>query len=461
MQKQESQNEDEIEQLRVALEDALAENQSLAKGQQDLEDRLMELRRQVRQFESVQAQSAARAGALKHSTEASERDAALEELNVAMEELQVFTEELEATNRELEARVEERTEELTAANARLRGEIAAREASEQRMRVLLEGIPQLVWQAEGTGEWLWSSPQWTQQTGLAQEESRGWGWLRAVHPDDREAARSAWARAAQGQPFEVEARLFCSADGSFRWFQSRATPVRNAVGHILEWLGTSTDIHDLRELQGRQSVMVSELQHRTRNLLGVVSGLASQTDREVTDLAEFRSRFQRRLEALSRVQGLLSRADQQPVTLEMLLRTQLEAVGGQQSDSRLHLRGPEVPLRKSFVQTLSLAFHELATNACKHGALSEDEAGGHLEIDWSLEPAADGQCLHLTWEEHFTKAKPNGDGGRVGGYGRELIERALPHAMGAQTSFVLRDGGLRCTIRLPLDAAQQQGGKNP
>ena len=72
----------------------------------------------------------------------------------------------------------------------------------------------------------------------------------------------------------------------------------------------------------------------------------------------------------------MSRAELEPVTLDRLLRTQLEAIGGEELEGRWRLQGPEVSLRKSFVQTMSLAFHELATNARKHGALSEDEEGG-------------------------------------------------------------------------------------
>ncbi len=208
---------------------------------------------------------------------------------------------------------------------RIRAESALRE-SDERLQVLMKGMPQLVWRAVGAGDWTWSSPQWSDYTGLKPNESLHQGWLRAFHPDDREGFRHAWAEAARTGRFDVEARVCSVAEKEYRWFQTRALPLRDESGAVTEWLGTSTDVHEMRELQGRQQVLVGELQHRTRNLMGVVRAMSDKTARASTDLVDFRARFRDQLDALSRVQGLLSRLDDHDrVTFDELIGAEIAA----------------------------------------------------------------------------------------------------------------------------------------
>ncbi|SCX21711.1 Chemotaxis protein methyltransferase [Agrobacterium sp. DSM 25558] len=131
--------------------------------------------------------------------------------------------------------------------------------AEIRQRALLEGIPQLVWRAGDGGNLTWSGPQWTVYTGQAESESHGMGWLEPVHPDDRDTALMNWSKAAETGGFEVEYRIRQASTDEYRWFHTRATPVRDENGDIIEWLGTSTDVEDLRSLQARQEALVAEL----------------------------------------------------------------------------------------------------------------------------------------------------------------------------------------------------------
>ena len=175
--------------------------------------------------------------------------AAGEKLRVALEELQATAGALEAANaalarlnEDLKAAVAARTAELEAANATLR-------ASEEGLRTLLEGIPQLVWRSAAAGRWTWASPQWTAFTGLSDAASRDLGWLAAVHPEDRAAVERAWERAGGSGRLEVDYRIRGAADGAWRWFQTRGTPLGPEGGEAAEWLGTSTDIED--QMQAR------------------------------------------------------------------------------------------------------------------------------------------------------------------------------------------------------------------
>jgi len=106
-----------------------------------------------------------------------------------------------------------------------------------------------------------------------------------------------------------------------------------------------------------------------------------------------------------------------------------------------------VPLRKSAVEMLSLAIHELATNAIKYGALSN--ITGRLSVSWWTEGVRPKQHLLVEWVEHAIPPPP-GIGVRRRGYGRTLIEEALPYSLGAETRFVLGDDTLFCRISLPL-----------
>lgn len=443
---------DEIEQLRTALEASSDEMAQLT------EDRDRLTRRLTAQARELQAANAAYAKA----TDVRERrpsadlatqirsDQEQEELRVAFEEMQVLTEELEITNnslqetnKALDRRVEERTVELENKNRAL-----AR--SESRFRALVEGMPQLVWRAVDHGHWTWASPQWIAYTGLSAEESQGRGWLRAFHPDDRQGAEAAWARAEPGAPLTLEARIFHKAEGRYRHFRTRAMPALDADGQVVEWLGTSTDVDDLLALQERQQVLVAELQHRTRNLLGVVRSMADRTGKASHDFPDFRARFHDRLQALARVQGLLSRlGESDRVNFDELIGAELAAMDG--AAERVTLHGPPgIRLRSSMVQTLAMALHELATNAVKYGALGQPE--GHLTITWELGPAdSHGRPrLDIDWRESGVTMPAIGAGPQGTGQGRELIERALPYQLGADTSFDLGPDGVHCTISLPV-----------
>lgn len=324
--------------------------------------------------------------------------------------------------------------------------------SEVRFRTLVEGMPQLVWRAVDGGKWTWSSPQWSEYTGLTEEESRASGWLRAFHPDDRAAVEEAWKRAAGQGWFEAEGRILHASENSHRHFHTRALPVRASDGHIVEWLGTSTDVNDILELQGRQGVLVAELQHRTRNLLAVVRSMSDKTIKVSANLPDFQERFRDRLEALSRVQGLLSRLSEgERVTFDQLIRAELAALDGDAGNVRLD--GPDgVRLRSSTVQTLAMAMHELATNAVKYGALGQP--GARLEVTWRSEAKAADRApwLHIDWRETGVAMKTAPDRPTGSGQGRELIERALPYQLRARTSFVLGEDGVHCTIAMPVSA---------
>ncbi|TNC47698.1 PAS domain S-box protein [Rubellimicrobium rubrum] len=335
-------------------------------------------------------------------------------------------------------------------------DVTERREADERLRTLMQNIPQLIWRARDTGDWIWASPQWLDFTGQSQEQSRGQGWLDVVHPDDRARARVAWFEAREHGGLDVEFRVRRAKDGAWLWHQTRAHPMLDSGNGHVEWLGTTNEVHVLKELQERQAVMVNELQHRTRNLIGVVSSIATQIMAHTGPTDAFREEFHQRLAALSRVQDLLSRAEQEPVTLRALLQLELDAMGATKGDG-IRLDGPTVRIRPTIVQILALVLHELTTNARKYGALSD--GGGRLGVEWQVRQDKGGRWLLIEWREE--DLLPSAQGASTirqgGGYGRRLIERALPFTLDAQTTYVVEPTEIRCTIDLPLDRPGQDG----
>ena len=200
-------------------------------------------------------------------------------------------------------------------------------------------------------------------------------------------------------------------------------------------IGLKQGITEARQQAETQRVLVGELQHRTRNLMAVVQSIAHQTLHTAGSLKDFETQFDRRLAALSRVQSLLSRADNAPITLGGLVLMELEALSSHAIGDKIAFGGPEAPLRKSSVEMLTLAIHELLTNAIKYGALASD--AGRLSVTWRIEGAPPHQRLVLEWiERGMDLTVLAADAGRSG-YGRALIEEALPYSLAAETKFDL------------------------
>jgi two-component system cell cycle sensor histidine kinase/response regulator CckA len=137
--------------------------------------------------------------------------------------------------------------------------------SEERYRTLVAATSAIVWDSPPSGEFDSDQPGWTAFTGQTLAEHRGWGWLDAVHPDDREASARAWAAAtAERREYRVEHRLR-RADGEYRQMSGRAFPILDPDGAIREWVGTHTDVTDQRQaeraLRDREELLQTIIAH--------------------------------------------------------------------------------------------------------------------------------------------------------------------------------------------------------
>jgi two-component sensor histidine kinase len=253
-------------------------------------------------------------------------------------------------------------------------------------------------------------------------------------------------------------------------FDFTANPVRDDDGNVAGLLVICFEITDhlrtasaltaemgeLQRMQSHQRLLMAELQHRTRNLLAVVRAIAAQSFEGQIEDAALES-FLQRLSALGRVQGLISRAECDRVSLADIVWAELEAYAPS-ARARLEVHGPTVRLSSHQVQTVALALHELVTNAVKYGALRA--AGGRLSITWETWLSANGrQRLALLWRESGVEMPDQALIRR--GQGRELIENSLRFSLHAETQLVFSSDGVWCRIELPVEGGAGRAALDP
>jgi PAS domain S-box-containing protein len=316
-------------------------------------------------------------------------------------------------------------------------------ASEERFRNLANAVPDIVWTAAPDGTITFANDRWFEFSGITPEQNaRGWPDL-VLHPDDRERCMAEWTRCLrEGAAYEVEVRNR-RHDGEYRWFLTRASPIRDAEGHITAWFGSTTDIHDRKQAAERQQMLAAELSHRVKNLLTVIGVLAERTGDRAASVEQFLEDFRGRIRALNAAQAALIATDWHGASLTALVHAALEPYlldGG-----RIQLDIQDLPITSEFALTLTLALHELATNAAKYGALSS--ATGRVRLSARIEPAETGQEFSLVWQE---EGGPPVQPPTTTGFGTTMLGQALEYQHQGRTELIWRQTGLVCRLGLPL-----------
>lgn len=200
------------------------------------------------------------------------------------------------------------------------------------------------------------------------------------------------------------------------------------------------EIAQRREAEARQRMLMAELNHRVKNTLAVVLAIAQQTAKTSRSIPEFAGVFQGRIQALANAHTLLTAGAWRSTTLRALVETALEP-HADLAGVHVTVDGPEVVVPPKQALALSLVLHELATNASKYGALSEDD--GRLEVAWA--PGGEG-ILSLNWRERTRKTveKPQREG-----FGSRLITMNVARELGGGISRDYRPGGFVAELRLP------------
>ncbi len=451
-------SDDEAEQVRVALEDAQGEVSAIARERDALalrlrlaeaalaEERQRSSRREAAMqemrhgFEAAMVQLAA-PGARETVTE--------EELQVALEELRATAEQLEESNaaltrlnERLEDHVAERTAELEEALAILREQ-------EQRLRLIFEGATDtaiLTLDDEGcVSAW---NPGAERLLGFTEAEVLGHRLEAMWTPDDldaREPERE-MCRALEAGRSDDE-RWHLRKDGTRFWASGIMVPLSAGPnGERRGFLKIMRDRTEPRREEERRLMLLRELDHRVKNTLAVVQSVTIQSRRYAPTPSGFQDALVARLAALARSHDLLTRSSWEGASLRDIVTHTLAPYATKSRQDRVVMHGPPVRLTPTAVVTLNLAFHELATNAAKYGALSVPD--GCVEVRWQIDRATRTMPeLEVRWREH---GGPSVQPPASRGFGTRLIERGLSREFDAAVQLDFAAEGVECMIRLPF-----------
>jgi PAS domain S-box-containing protein len=334
--------------------------------------------------------------------------------------------------RELLARIQG---SLGLARVRREADTAVRK-SEERLRALVNASTYVVYRMNA---------DWTEmlelegQGFIADTDAPSMSWLENyIHPDDRATVTAAVRQAIESKSlFELEHRVL-RVDGTLGWTQSRAVPLFDAAGEIVEWFGAASDITHRMQAEETRKLLLRELDHRVKNTLATVQAIAHQTLRYARTPADFAPQFSNRIEAVARVHSLLTEESWRGTSLRHLLREQLHQ--GPVDESRLEMSGPEIHLDPQVTLHLGLMMHELGTNSVKYGAFSAPS--GTVRIDWRLE----GETLRLRWVE---RGGPAAVAPKSRGFGTTLIEQSSK-GLGGSARATFEAEGVTWDINFPL-----------
>lgn len=229
-------------------------------------------------------------------------------------------------------------------------------------------------------------------------------------------------------------------DGVVRWVEGAARFLYAPDGTPHRMVGTNMDVTDRKMAEQHQRLLINELNHRVKNTLAIVQGIAWQSFRSSGMARSAIEAFEGRLSALSAAHDVLTRQSWEAATMASIVAG---AVAPHHAgDGRLTAEGPSVELEPKTAVALGLAMHELATNAVKYGALST--AAGRVEVRW----AVDAGLLRLTWRES--------DGPLVSmpsrrGFGARLLEQGLAEELRGAVRLEFRPEGVLCVVEAQLE----------
>lgn len=284
---------------------------------------------------------------------------------------------------------------------------------------------------------------------LGWNEADAIGWPNAIlyTPEDHLAGvPEAEMAEALAEGHAQHDRWHLRADGSRIWGTEVVTPLQNGNGETRGFLKILRDRTAEKREGERRNLLLAELNHRVKNTLAIVQSLVAQTVRGTESVTVLRGALETRLDALASLYDLLTREGWQSAGLADAVRATLAPYDG--SIRHIEVCGPALRLMPNAALVLSMALHELATNAAKYGALSVPD--GALEVTWRVERAAEspgGARLDLLWRE---RGGPSVSPPPARGFGSTLIEDSVTYQLGGTVHLAFEAEGVACRFQLPL-----------
>ena len=316
---------------------------------------------------------------------------------------------------------------------------AGRNLDQERLELALESARLGDYEWDMIEDVVRISPRMSEVSGLPVGEwpaEKGEFLYRGVHPDDRDRTRQFMddSMRAEGR-FEAEYRRIREDDGRTVWMRSSGLLVCDDEGRPTRAVGVAQDIGDRRAEEDRRRALMAELDHRVKNVLAAVQALAVQTAKRTTSLDSFLSTFSGRLKSMASANELLTAARWRGAAIAHLAAAELGGIAPGQT----RWEGPELFLTPRAANALSLALHELATNAVKYGALSVES--GRVEVRWAQ--VADGG-FELFWTE---TGGPPVVVPTHKGFGSTLLGQVTGRELNGEVELEYRRGGVNVRLR--------------
>ncbi len=326
-------------------------------------------------------------------------------------------------------------------------DVTDRMLSEERFRMVASVATDAIYDWDLITDRLWWSEGMQTLFGFEQSEitpDLAW-WSERVHPDDgQRVLDSLNAAVEEGAEDWSEEYRFRRSDGGYSDVIDRGRILRDETGRPVRMVGGMKDISERKTAERRQALMMAELDHRVKNNLAAVLSIAETSLAKSDSLEAFRRSFTGRIAALARVHALLAQGKWEGVSLRQLMERTLAAYSSG-AKAEVSIEGEEHRIAPAAAPSLCMAFHELATNAAKYGALSNRQ--GRVSVRWVTAAGGNGRAeVRIEWVESGGPAvgKPE----RLG-LGSEIIRGAIEYELGGKVAREFRAEGLRCDIVLP------------
>lgn len=321
---------------------------------------------------------------------------------------------------------------------------AAASESEQRLKATYEHAFAGIAEVSPEGRFLRVNERFCDLVGYSRDELLARTFWDISHPEDNAPERERFRRQMNGEidVYTVEKRYFHKT-GRLVWVELSASRVVDDSGRTLYGVRVVHDISQRRRWESQQLLLINELNHRVKNTLATVQSIVAQTARLGGSADEVRRGVEGRLLALSQAHDVLTQENWEGADLRDIVDRAVAPFAAA-GDAQFQVSGPALRLTPRQALALSMALHELATNAAKYGALTTNF--GRVEVTWKLTDGGGG-TVELDWIERG--GPPVAPPARTG-FGSRLLKRGLAHDLGGEVRLEFAPQGVRCHIRAPL-----------
>jgi PAS domain S-box-containing protein len=268
------------------------------------------------------------------------------------------------------------------------------------------------------------------------------GFLKHVHADDRVNFEAHVHGLSRANPSYALTFRFVRPDGRQAWLEETAKGEFDDTGHLLRIKGLTRDITERKELEDHKNTLISELDHRVKNVLALVLTVASRTRETSSSMTEFVAALDSRIKSMASTQELLSHRRWRGIPLAELVHRELSPYA---TGNNTRIAGHNVMLSAEASQALAMVFHELATNAAKFGALST--RSGHVSVCWTFRQNGHAESwLCIDWEE---SGGPNVVPPKRSGFGTSVVRELVPYELGGSADLAHLPEGVRCKLDIP------------